>query len=79
MDYGVFVCPGCSGIHREFSHKAKGITMSNFTDKEVEFVKANGNKVAFAKLMGGWSKSLFPEPPKTEVMKFKEFMRMKYQ
>ena len=79
MDYGIFVCPGCSGIHREFSNKVKGITMSNFNEKEVDFAKKHGNKAAFTELMGGWSKSLFPIPPKTEMSKFKEFMRMKYQ
>ncbi|EKX51213.1 hypothetical protein GUITHDRAFT_66277 [Guillardia theta CCMP2712] len=36
MDYGTFVCTNCAGIHREFQHKCKGITMSNWTLEEVD-------------------------------------------
>jgi hypothetical protein len=61
-DYGIFVCSGCSGIHRELGHKAKGITMSNFSEKEVEFAKKWGNKKAFDWLMAEWSKTMYPEP-----------------
>ena len=49
MDYGVFVCSSCAGIHREMTHKVKGIAMSNFTDKEVQSIKENGNKVSISK------------------------------
>lgn len=38
MDFGVFVCSFCSGIHREMTHKVKGIGMCNFTEKEAEFL-----------------------------------------
>jgi len=47
MDYGVFVCSACSGIHREMTHKVKGIGMCNFNEKEIEFLSKNGNKVSF--------------------------------
>ena len=43
--FGVFVCSACAGIHREFSHKVKGISMSNFTETETKFLAENGNKV----------------------------------
>lgn len=46
MDFGVFVCSSCSGIHREMTHKVKGVGMCNFADKEIEFLAANGNKVS---------------------------------
>ena len=45
MDFGVFVCSTCSGFHREMTHKVKGVGMSNFSDKELEFLKKNGNEV----------------------------------
>ena len=46
MDFGIFVCSTCSGIHRELTHKVKGIGMSNFNDKEIEFLEKNGNEVS---------------------------------
>jgi hypothetical protein len=37
------VCMGCSGLHREFQHKCKGISMSKWTADEVKAVEAGGN------------------------------------
>lgn len=46
MDFGVYVCSACSGIHREMTHKVKGVSMSNFTDKEAAFLAEKGNVVS---------------------------------
>ena len=43
--FGVFVCSTCAGVHREFNHKVKGISMSNFSDAEIKFLAESGNKV----------------------------------
>ena len=45
MDFGVFVCSTCAGIHREMTHKVKGFAMCNFNDKEIEVLTKNGNEV----------------------------------
>lgn len=45
MDFNTFVCTACSGIHREFSHRIKSISLATFTDEEVEGVKKGGNNV----------------------------------
>ena len=45
MDFGIFVCSTCSGIHREMNHKVKGVAMSNFSEKELETLATNGNDV----------------------------------
>ena len=44
--FGVFVCSACAGVHREFNHKVKGISMSNFSETETKFLAENGNKVS---------------------------------
>lgn len=44
--FGVFVCSSCAGVHREFSHKVKGISMSNFSEEETKFLAQHGNKVS---------------------------------
>lgn len=46
MNFGVFVCSACAGIHREMTHKVKGISMSNFTASEISFLTENGNAVS---------------------------------
>ena len=45
MNFGVFICSNCSGIHREMNHKVKGINMCNFTEVELAFLIENGNAV----------------------------------
>ncbi|CAM9592848.1 unnamed protein product [Hapterophycus canaliculatus] len=42
-DFNTFVCTACSGIHREFSHRVKSISLATFTEEEVAAVKAGGN------------------------------------
>ena len=46
MNFGVFVCSACAGIHREFSHKVKGISMCVFSDAELKDLTDNGNAVS---------------------------------
>ncbi len=38
------MCTSCSGIHREFSHRVKSISLATFSEEEVEGVKAGGNE-----------------------------------
>ncbi|TDH64982.1 uncharacterized protein CCR75_000223 [Bremia lactucae] len=47
LDFNTFVCTACSGIHREFAHRVKSISMSKFTESEVEnMIKYGGNTAA---------------------------------
>jgi hypothetical protein len=45
MNFGIFVCSKCAGIHRELTHKVKGLGMCNFTADEVSFLQKWGNEV----------------------------------
>ena len=47
MDFNVFICSACAGIHREMNHKVKGISMCVFTDVELKDLADNGNAVSF--------------------------------
>jgi hypothetical protein len=78
LDFGVFVCNTCSGIHRELNHKVKGMGMSNFNEKDVEKIQSWGNAKAKKYWMGGHNKTLFALPDRRDLMKMKEFMKMKY-
>lgn len=39
-----FVCTTCSGVHRSFSHRVKGVSMCEFTLDEVKQMKGAGNE-----------------------------------
>jgi len=45
MQYGIFVCSKCAGIHRELNTKVKGIGVCNFDDKEIALLNKMGNDV----------------------------------
>ncbi|KAG1703220.1 hypothetical protein DVH05_008131 [Phytophthora capsici] len=47
LDFNTFVCTACSGIHREFAHRVKSISMSKFTESEIKnMVNHGGNEAA---------------------------------
>ena len=43
LNFGIFVCSSCSGLHRELCHKVKGLGMSNFSEKDAEMIEQWGN------------------------------------
>ncbi|KAJ8363198.1 hypothetical protein SKAU_G00120290 [Synaphobranchus kaupii] len=48
---GVFICLGCSGIHRNLPDpgKVKSLSLSRWEDSEVQFMEENGNEAMKAK------------------------------
>lgn len=54
-DFNTFVCTACSGIHREFSHRVKSISLATFTEDEVKGVKAGGNEISNKLYMARWA------------------------
>lgn len=52
--------------------------MCNFTDKDVEAVKKWGNEKAQKYWMRSYNKTLYPIPDRRDVIKMKEFMKVKY-
>jgi len=45
MNFGIFVCSKCAGLHRELNHKVKGLAMCKFSKDEIEFLEKWGNEV----------------------------------
>ncbi|KAJ6435010.1 hypothetical protein OIU84_000283 [Salix udensis] len=41
-----FVCTSCSGLHREFTHRVKSVSMAKFNTEEVSALQAGGNERA---------------------------------
>ncbi|CAL5389104.1 unnamed protein product [Camellia sinensis] len=42
--FWTFVCTNCSGVHREFSHRVKSVSMAKFNTEEVNALQAGGNE-----------------------------------
>ncbi|KAF3322598.1 putative ADP-ribosylation factor GTPase-activating protein AGD14 isoform X2 [Carex littledalei] len=45
-NFWTFVCVTCSGIHREFTHRVKSVSMAKFTSQEVDALQKGGNQRA---------------------------------
>ncbi|XP_061775018.1 arf-GAP domain and FG repeat-containing protein 1a isoform X2 [Nerophis ophidion] len=81
MTVGSFVCTSCSGILRGLNppNRVKSISMTTFTQQEIEFLQRHGNEVCrqiWLGLYDGKTTSLadFREPQKA-----KEFLQEKYE
>ncbi|KAK9715313.1 hypothetical protein RND81_06G156400 [Saponaria officinalis] len=44
--FSIFICSTCSGIHREFTHRVKSVSMAKFTPQEITALQAGGNERA---------------------------------
>eukprot|EP00435_Cladocopium_sp_Y103_P047501 s999_g14.t1 len=79
LDFQIFVCQACAGLHREFGHKIKSISFSEWSFAEVaKLEEAGGNEAARAKWLDRWHKDTFPEPDGTDLEAIREFIRLKY-
>jgi len=77
-DLGVFICSVCGGLHREFGHRVKGLSTSNFTQTEVDNLKAGGNQKAATVWMALHNPKTNPIPNIKDTSRLKEFIRNKY-
>lgn len=75
LDFHTFVCQSCSGIHREFGHKVRGIALSDWTVQEVEAIERGGNELAINEWLARWSQAA---PEGVEHEHVREFLRLKY-
>jgi hypothetical protein len=78
LELGTFVCTSCAGIHREFGHHIKSVTLSIFTPEEVELVAAGGNQNAKKIWLAKWTPSVFAQPGPTDKATIREFIKLKY-
>ncbi|CUV06006.1 unnamed protein product [Cryptosporidium hominis] len=79
INFGTFVCSVCSGIHREFNHKVKGISLSKWKFDEIRLICSLGNKKDFLTFLGNRDfNSLGPPPNSNNHLILKEFIRNKY-
>ncbi|XP_057540906.1 probable ADP-ribosylation factor GTPase-activating protein AGD14 isoform X1 [Amaranthus tricolor] len=76
--FWTFVCMICSGIHREFTHRVKSVSMSKFTSQEVEALQNGGNQRAREIYLKNWDLHRQRQPNSSNVDKIREFIKAVY-
>merc|ERR1719379_614041 len=80
LDFNTFVSTASAGIHREFNHRVKGITLSKWTEAEVQAIEsAGGNEEDAAVYLARWDARECPMPDSSQQAKLKDFIRQKYE
>uniref|UniRef100_A0A3B3VKW2 ArfGAP with FG repeats 1a n=1 Tax=Poecilia latipinna TaxID=48699 RepID=A0A3B3VKW2_9TELE len=81
MTVGSFVCTSCSGILRGLNppHRVKSISMTTFTQQEIEFLQKHGNEVCKRIWLGLYDDRTSSVPDFREPQKVKEFLQEKYE
>eukprot|EP00931_Biecheleriopsis_adriatica_P100876 TRINITY_DN76118_c0_g1_i1.p1 TRINITY_DN76118_c0_g1~~TRINITY_DN76118_c0_g1_i1.p1 ORF type:complete len:565 (+),score=153.31 TRINITY_DN76118_c0_g1_i1:65-1759(+) len=78
LDFQIFVCVGCSGLHRQFGHRVKGISLSEWSSAEVAKMEKGGNTIAELKWLNRWSSSAHAAPDADDSQGLHEWIRLKY-
>ncbi|CAJ1972158.1 unnamed protein product [Sphenostylis stenocarpa] len=76
--FSTFVCTNCSGIHREFTHRVKSVSMAKFTQEEVTALQAGGNERASQIYLKEWDPQCNSKPDSSDIQKLREFIRKVY-
>ncbi|XP_024005703.1 uncharacterized protein LOC18029661 [Eutrema salsugineum] len=76
--FWTFVCINCSGIHREFTHRVKSISMAKFTAEEVSALRAGGNERARQIYFKEWDSQRNAYPDGSNIFKLRDFIRSVY-
>ncbi|KAK3162263.1 hypothetical protein QOZ80_1BG0087520 [Eleusine coracana subsp. coracana] len=77
-NFWTFVCLSCSGIHREFTHRVKSVSMAKFTTQEVRSLEQGGNQRARDIYLKDWDWQRMRLPVNTNPDRIREFIRAVY-
>ncbi|KAK4581332.1 hypothetical protein RGQ29_024834 [Quercus rubra] len=77
-NFWTFICMTCSGIHREFTHRVKSVSMAKFTSQEVEAIQNGGNQRARELYLKDWDLQRQRLPDSSNVDKIREFIKNVY-
>lgn len=78
LDYWTFVCQYCSGIHREFGHKIKGISLSEWAPSEIEELAKGANACTNEAFLARCHNKEALEPDSNDPQVVRDFLRQKY-
>ncbi|CAL9124629.1 unnamed protein product [Musa acuminata var. zebrina] len=77
-NFWTFVCMVCSGIHREFTHRVKSVSLARFTTQEVEALQRGGNQLAREIYLKDWDMQRMRFPDSSNAGKIREFIKDVY-
>ncbi|KAG7989018.1 hypothetical protein I3843_03G217100 [Carya illinoinensis] len=77
-NFWTFVCTNCSGIHREFTHRVKSVSMAKFTSQEVTALQEGGNKRAKEIYFKEWDPQRHSVPDSSNVERLRDFIKHVY-
>ncbi|XP_010550492.1 PREDICTED: probable ADP-ribosylation factor GTPase-activating protein AGD14 isoform X3 [Tarenaya hassleriana] len=77
--FWTFVCMACSGIHREFTHRVKSVSMAKFTSQEVEALQNGGNQRAREIYLKHWDYQRQRLPDSSNADGVREFIKHVYE
>ncbi|KAJ1686711.1 hypothetical protein LUZ63_018101 [Rhynchospora breviuscula] len=77
-NFWTFVCLSCSGIHREFTHRVKSVSMAKFTKQEVEALQQGGNQRARDIYLKNWDMTRMRLPDSSNADRIRDFIRSVY-
>ncbi|XP_068663783.1 probable ADP-ribosylation factor GTPase-activating protein AGD14 isoform X2 [Aristolochia californica] len=77
-NFWTFICIACSGIHREFTHRVKSVSMAKFTTQEVEALQKGGNQRAREIYLKNWDLQRQRLPNSSNPDRMREFIKSVY-
>ncbi|GMH09658.1 hypothetical protein Nepgr_011499 [Nepenthes gracilis] len=78
INFWTFICMTCSGIHREFTHRVKSVSLSKFTSQEVEALQKGGNQRARETFLMDWDLERQRLPNSSDVESVRQFIKNVY-
>ncbi|XP_057985920.1 uncharacterized protein LOC110641656 isoform X3 [Hevea brasiliensis] len=73
-----FICTNCSGIHREFTHRVKSVSMAKFKAEEVSALQAGGNERARQLYFKEWDPQRNSYPDGSNLHRLRDFIKHVY-
>ncbi|XP_065851258.1 flocculation protein FLO11-like isoform X2 [Euphorbia lathyris] len=73
-----FVCTNCSGVHREFTHRVKSVSMAKFSAEEVSALQAGGNERARQLYFKEWDPQRNSYPDGSNLHRLRDFIKHVY-
>ncbi|KAA8523092.1 hypothetical protein F0562_009515 [Nyssa sinensis] len=77
-NFWTFICTICSGIHREFTHRVKSVSMAKFTSQEVSALQGGGNARAKEIYFKEWDPQRQSVPDSSNVERLRDFIKHVY-
>ncbi|WOL14023.1 putative ADP-ribosylation factor GTPase-activating protein AGD14 [Canna indica] len=77
-NFWTFICTNCSGIHREFTHRVKSISMAKFTSQEVAALQEGGNERAREIYFKEWDPPRHSFPDSSNIDRLRDFIKHVY-